>query len=66
MLGARMSTEAEDRRARRTAKIALFPLELVLITAMYAFAYGRDLVGCESSSTAPPGPATASTATTTR
>jgi hypothetical protein len=61
-----MSTEAEDRRARRTAKIALFPLELLLITAMYAFAYGRDLVGCSSSSTAPETTAAASPATTTR
>jgi hypothetical protein len=34
-------------------KAARFPLELLVIAAVYAFAYGRDLVGCSSTSTAP-------------
>jgi hypothetical protein len=36
------------------ARVARFPLELLVIAAVGAFAYGRDLVGCESSSTTPP------------
>jgi hypothetical protein len=59
-------TEKPDRTSERTAKIARFPLELLLIAAVYAFAYGRDLVGCSSTSTAPQGTATVQTSTTAR
>jgi hypothetical protein len=47
--------QAEDGRSRRVARLARFPLELLLIAVMYAIAYGRDLAGCSSTSTAPPG-----------
>jgi hypothetical protein len=59
-----VSTDPDDTTWRRKAKVAHFPLELLLITALYAFAYGRDALGCSSESTAPQGTATASTATT--
>jgi hypothetical protein len=57
-----VTADPDEKALQRRVKIAHFPLELLLITALYAFAYGRDALGCSSDSTAPQGPATASTA----
>ena len=45
-----MNAQNDERRAKRMAKVARFPLELVVIAAVGAFTYGRALAGCSSSS----------------
>jgi hypothetical protein len=44
-----MNAQEEDRRSRRLAKAARFPLELCVIAAVGLFTYGRALVDCSSS-----------------
>jgi hypothetical protein len=47
-----MNTE-EEAKSQRRAKVAHFPLEILVIALVYAIAYARDLAGCSSTSTAP-------------
>jgi hypothetical protein len=61
-----VSTDPDDTTSQRKIRVAHFPLELLLITVLYAIAYGREALGCSSESSAPQGTPTASTATTAK
>jgi len=58
-----VTSEQEDRRQRRIDKAARFPLELLIIAAVYGIAYGRELSGCSSTSSAPEATASSASAT---
>jgi hypothetical protein len=47
-----MNAQEEERRSRRLAKAARFPLELCVVAAVGLFTYGRALADCSSSTSA--------------